>query len=135
MKIYRFLNSNGNGLYQDDFYKVIGLAMSYEDIEPHQPPVTEDVRGLRAVGVEKVHCAFKDMRQLVSWFRYHNPLDVFINGGKLIEVEVPDKFVLHGSYQCAYEWKKIENVRDVSIDEFIQLIEPEMKNFKSFITW
>ncbi|ABY62840.1 hypothetical protein ST201phi2-1p006 [Pseudomonas phage 201phi2-1] len=135
MKVYRFLNPNGEGLYQNDFWRQVGLPYVGEDIPFHQPPVYEDVRGWKLEDANKYICAFQSPDKLVSWFRDLNPLQVFIEGGSLVEIIVPNEHVRLGNHQCAIRKFKETSVREIGIDEFIDLIDNSVERYKELIVW
>lgn len=135
MLLYRFLNPKGDGLYQDNFWAEVGLPYVGEDIPFHQPPLYEDVRGWKWKDGDQYYCAFNNPNQIVSWFRDTSPLNVFIAGGRLIEIDVPDEHVLRGNYQCVYHKDHVRSTREMSLDEFIDLIEPAMERFVDLVIW
>lgn len=135
MIIYRFLNPKGEGLYQDNFWAEVGLAKYGEDIPFHQPPLYEDIKGWKWKDGDQYYCAFKNPNQIVSWFRDVSPLNVFIAGGRLVEIDVPDEHVLRGNYQCVYRKDHVRSTREMSLDEFIDLIEPAMERFVDLVMW
>ena len=135
MKIYRFVNSNGDGLYQDNFWKEVGLPYDGDDLPIHQPPVYEDIKGWKWKDSKQYYCAFLNATQIVSWFRDVSPLNVFIAGGQLFEIEIPDDHVLLGGRQCVYHKEHVSYIREISIDDFIELVEPAMIKLKDVVCW
>lgn len=135
MKVYRFVNPQGNGIYQDGFFDEIGLAKFGEDIPFHQPVLYEDVRGFSWSELPKYSCAFENAQQIVSWFRDINPLDIFIAGGKLYEYDVDAETVLRGRSQCIFLRRKVNGRRLIEIDEFIELIDSVSKRMECVINW
>lgn len=135
MKLYRFLNPAGDGLYQDRFWHAVGLPYVGEDIPFHQPPVYEDVRGWRFDDADKYFCAFESPDQLVSWFRDVNPLNVFIEGGSFIEITIDPEYVLFGRHQCTYRKFKELAIRNIDVDEFIDLIAPAVECKDDILCW
>lgn len=135
MKVYRFLNPEGAGLYQNNFWRQVGLPYVGEDIGFHQPPVYEDVKGWKFAEADKYICAFQSPDKLVSWFRHLNPLEVFIAGGSLIEIDIPDEYVRMGKYQCTIRKFKETSTRVIDIDEFIDLIDDSVRRYTNIINW
>lgn len=135
MKVLRFVNPHGNGVYQDGFDVVVGLEKYGLEIPTHQPVGYEDLIGFKWDDLTKYLYAFKTPDQLISWFRYNDPLEIFIHGGQLLEVEVPDTEVLTGRCQCAYLKGSVINHRVIDVDEFIELVEPAMVKWKEWLTW
>jgi hypothetical protein len=135
MKVYRFVNPQGNGIYQDDFFTQIGLTYIGEDIPFYQPPLYEDVRGFKWHDLNKYCCAFESPYQIVSWFRDINPLDIFIEGGQLYEFDVDIDTVLRGRCQCIFMKANFNEKRLVSVDEFIDLIDQVSQKMDSLISW
>lgn len=120
MKVYRWLNPQGNGLYQDHFWMEAGLVFQGEFIPYFQPPLYEDVRGIKLELLDRYFCAFETFDQMMSWFRDIEPLNIFIAGGKLMEITIADEHVLKGSKQCIYRKFKSSEEREISVDEFIE---------------
>lgn len=133
MKVYRFVNPQGNGIYQDDFFTEIGLTKIGEDIPFYQPPLYEDVRDFKWGDLKKYCCAFESPHQIVSWFRDINPLDIFIKGGKLYEFDVDT--ILRGRHQCIFMKDGFNEKRLVSADEFIDLIDEASQKLEPLISW
>lgn len=135
MEVYRFVNPQGNGIYQDGFFTEIGLTKMGEEIPFYQPPLYEDVRGFKWNDLKKYCCAFESPYQIVSWFRDINPLDIFIKGGQLYAFDVDADRILRGRHQCIFMKNCFNEKRLVSADEFIDLIDPVSQKMDSLISW
>ena len=132
MKIYRWLNDKGNGLYQDKFAERVGLVFAGGDLPYYQPPVYEDVRGIPFEDLKYHSCAFRSYKQMMAWFRDIDPLDIFIEGGSLVELDVDREFVYDGTCQCTYVKTEVRGSRGVSLDEFIVNADEEEKRMREF---
>lgn len=123
MKIFRFVNDLGNGLYQDNFHTRLGLVYDGEDIPSHQPILYED--GLPAavfIKIDQYKCAFLNADQIMSWFRDIDPLTIFVEGGKLLELTLEDRHVIKCKHQCCFLPHCVITEREIDVDEFIELI-------------
>lgn len=132
MKLYRFLNDKGNGLYQDKFHMRVGLVFDGADIPFYQPPLYEDVRGFKWADLDKHYCAFETPDQMMSWMRDIDPLIIFTEGGKLMEITIDDEYVLKGRHQCIYRKHRSILEREIGIDEFIDLVHIAEIKWKEF---
>lgn len=136
MKIYRWLNDQGNGLYQDGFPDRVGLIFggvdSTEDIPYYHPPLYEDVRGFKFKDLDRYFCAFLNIDQMMGWFRDIDVLTLFVEGGKLLEITVAEEDVLTGQYQCIYLKHRSANEREIGIDEFIEIADSTENKWREF---
>lgn len=136
MKLYRWLNDKGNGLYQDNFPSRVGLVFggpdSHEDIPYYQPPLYEDVRGFKFEELGRYFCAFLSIDQMMSWFREIDTLSIFVEGGKLMEITIEDQYVLSGRHQCIYRKYRSTEEREITVDEFIDLADTAENKWRKF---
>ena len=135
VKLYRLVGPEGDGIYRRGFDRLLGFVKAGEKIPAYHPLPEEDRIPLKVVEDQKTLYGFRDIEQLVGWFRYVNPLNVYVHGGKMLEITIPKNKVWFGRNQVAFDCQYPTKIRDVGVDEFVDLLDAGMGRYADQITW
>jgi len=130
MKVLRVVDKEGKGLYQGSLYKLLGLEKYGEHIPYYQPCLLDEGINMFKKSMEGWLCAFKDYSQFYSWMRDVEPLDIFINEGKVLELEVSE--MKDARAQVVFNPLTIKTVREIHLDEFINNLSVYEERYKNF---
>lgn len=112
--VFRVLNDEGNGFYHDGFDSYFPRPSTWwkEDSiqKEKQPHINLKEHRLN---IRFILFGFESIDDMESWFPIHILKDVKKYGGKIVEVEVPNRHVFKFSGQLVYYPRDSKIIREI----------------------